>query len=65
MNTQPTPFQDAIELLREDLLIRREDIRHKAEFRGCVKELDRVRDILLNELEDLRTKVQYSDPGKV
>lgn len=54
-------YIDATELLLQDLHTYREEIRHKAGFRGCLKELDQLRDQVVNQLqkqqEDLRKEL--------
>lgn len=49
---------DATELLLEDLHTYREEIRHKAGFRGCLRELDLLRDRLVSELQEKRENLR-------
>jgi len=60
----PNPELDAINLMLRDLHTRHEEIRHRASFRGCTRELMTVQQELVNHLLAKRNRIlSISDDG--
>jgi hypothetical protein len=59
-----SPELDAINLMLRDLHTRHEEIRHRASFRGCTRELMTVQQELVNHLLAKRNRIlSISDDG--
>jgi hypothetical protein len=58
---QASPRLDAINLMLRDLHTRHDEIRHRAAFRGCTKELLTVQQELVDYLLHMKNSLQGVD----